>query len=195
MGIGDYTKAALELDTVKNINNQFPRPEISAFCTYYQLMLEVSQLDENCGVVERDSVYRKRFEYIANVSSRDKTCLRANAVLSAFLDYEYKELFPDFVRIKSLTTNLETEDEEYSETKMLLVYPNPSSDIFNIMIDDENSTNGIIEVYDNVGKLVLSKSINNSLGYIEMNQFPKGIYQVVVSTQYGNTYFDRIILK
>ena len=134
MGIGDYTKAALELDTVKNINNQFPRPEISAFCTYYQLMLEVSQLDENCGVVERDSVYRKRFEYIANVSSRDKTCLRANAVLSAFLDYEYKELFPDFVRIKSLTTNLETEDEEYSETKMLLVYPNPSSDIFNIMI-------------------------------------------------------------
>jgi hypothetical protein len=63
------------------------------------------------------------------------------------------------------------------------------------MIDDQSNSNGVVTVYDNMGRIILKDKIANSLGYIQMSNFDKGIYQIVVSLENGEIYSDRIILK
>lgn len=67
--------------------------------------------------------------------------------------------------------------DETEYAKSFKVYPNPSSGIFNI------SGNGIIdvEVRNAIGGLI----IQNNLNFIDLSDFPKGIYLIKLKTEKG----------
>lgn len=72
----------------------------------------------------------------------------------------------------------------------LKVYPNPVKDILNISYQDTVKT---IEVYNLIGQLVASKSINNNEGSIDLSELSQGSYMVKV--QFENAVKSLKIIK
>jgi hypothetical protein len=58
------------------------------------------------------------------------------------------------------------------------IYPNPTTDVFFI----ECEKLGTIKLYDMLGKAILNKNINRKSA-ININRFPKGIYNVSVVSE------------
>jgi hypothetical protein len=80
-----------------------------------------------------------------------------------------------------------------SRRKILNIAPNPNNGYFNISIENDENNKFIIEVYDMMGKKVLTKNnVINSIR-IDMSDEPKGIYFVKVLTNGANVVIEKII--
>jgi len=74
------------------------------------------------------------------------------------------------------------------------IYPNPSNGDFSIELG-EDFYNANINLYDNFGKLIMTKSIiNSNLIGLDLNSLPNGIYIINVRTQFKSTT-KRIIIN
>lgn len=62
----------------------------------------------------------------------------------------------------------------------IIVYPNPSSGIFTIEI--ENLENAVVEIYNISGQLVKHQMLKNNYEIIDINQQPNGLYLVKISS-------------
>lgn len=60
------------------------------------------------------------------------------------------------------------------------IYPNPTKDILNISIDHFSNENTHYEMFDAIGKLIISEKVNNSLTSIDMSHLSKGMYTIRV---------------
>jgi hypothetical protein len=65
-----------------------------------------------------------------------------------------------------------------SGTAQLEIYPNPSNGVFNITSSLGNTV--MIEVYNNIGQLILNKEIRNGKGLIDLSKEAKGMYYMRV---------------
>lgn len=79
-------------------------------------------------------------------------------------------------------TNLSVDEAKASSFK---VYPNPSNSSWNIETNNQIITS--IEVYDILGKKVLSLTPNKSKVYLEGNSLKAGVYFAQISTQTGTS--------
>jgi hypothetical protein len=68
-----------------------------------------------------------------------------------------------------------------SKERTLLLYPNPASDIVFVEIPDEVYDNSLLNVYDILGKLMISENIDRSVMDIDVSLFPHGLYKVVIT--------------
>lgn len=75
----------------------------------------------------------------------------------------------------------------------LSISPNPNNGIFNIDVG-EISSETLIEVYDVMGKLVLSTNISNTKQQIDISNQPKGIYLVKVTIG-DKVYNEKIVYQ
>ncbi len=67
------------------------------------------------------------------------------------------------------------EDVFTGETKKMTLYPNPTSE--NLFVEFPSNFNGLIQITDVLGKIVLSKNIrNNSKITIDISKLTKGLY-------------------
>lgn len=73
----------------------------------------------------------------------------------------------------------------------LLIYPNPTYDILYFNMINHNYSN--IEIYDVVGKRVLSTTINNNS--IDISTLTPGVYMVKAYSESGNAVTKKIIKK
>src|SRR5690606_33178265 len=73
----------------------------------------------------------------------------------------------------------------------LLIYPNPTYDILYFNMINHNYSN--IEIYDDVGKRVLSTTINNNS--IDIYTLTPGVYMVKAYSESGNAVTKKIIKK
>ncbi len=80
-------------------------------------------------------------------------------------------IFVDSIAITNIWE--ETSIEDYYKNK-IKIYPNPFTNIINIENDLENE---IIEIYDNLGKLIKREIINNN-HTIDCSSYSKGIYSI-----------------
>lgn len=83
----------------------------------------------------------------------------------------------------SLATSSFTSSEE------LIVYPNPSSGIFNIGTEKEST----ITVYDVLGKEIILK--NNNSKTIDISHYPNGIYFVKITNINGESSLHKLVKK
>ena len=62
------------------------------------------------------------------------------------------------------------------------LYPNPNTGSFNLKFESEIIDNGLLEIYDNVGRLVFSKYISTSSGIVQVSvdHLPPGQYNLKV---------------
>jgi hypothetical protein len=71
----------------------------------------------------------------------------------------------------------------------LMVYPNPTKGFINIQSVETVS----VEVYDMIGKLILSKQIENEFQNLDLTNFPTGIYLLKATNTNGFTQTHKII--
>ena len=81
---------------------------------------------------------------------------------------------------------------EVTPYKLLNVYPNPTGDVLNIELSGMTTNNNRLAVYDAQGKCVFEKMIPKHDAYqqtesISLAEWPRGIYQVILQTENGNT--------
>ncbi len=61
------------------------------------------------------------------------------------------------------------------------IYPNPTHGHFTVALNNENIDQGTLDLYDVVGKKVLSQTLNAGNTIVNTNQISKGIYMVKVT--------------
>ncbi len=69
--------------------------------------------------------------------------------------------------------------DKNSKEKLIKTYPNPTTSILNINIENADVKNGKIEVYDLSGKLIQSKRITKNSTQLDLN-VPTGIYIIKI---------------
>jgi alpha-tubulin suppressor-like RCC1 family protein len=76
-------------------------------------------------------------------------------------------------------------DDFITENKVT-IYPNPSNGIFTIVSEEDSA----VEVYDMIGKKVLSKNVSIGMSNLDLSNYANGIYLLTVTNQKGslNTY-------
>ena len=71
----------------------------------------------------------------------------------------------------------------------LEIYPNPSRDIFNIRFTSEEAQDLQVRILNVIGEEVSTENLQQFEGeyvrYINLNQYPKGIYLLEIETDYG----------
>lgn len=88
---------------------------------------------------------------------------------------------PDIRRIKN---NLFTSEEE-NEKSGFAIYPNPSSDEFTFVREEEGSA--VIYIQDVSGRTVFSRSISEKSGKIDVSKIPGGSYFLILKSMNGST--------
>ncbi|WP_395060091.1 T9SS type A sorting domain-containing protein [Flavobacterium sp.] len=80
-------------------------------------------------------------------------------------------------------------NESYNFSSKLSVYPNPSSDLFSINSD----TSGNIVVYDLIGKIIKSETIDLGITKLDLSDYPSGIYLMKVTNENNETKTLKLI--
>jgi len=92
---------------------------------------------------------------------------------------------------KNSVNELKTE----SKTAVVSVYPNPSSGVFSIQMDNQHTaeTNVKVAVYTTLGQVVIEKTINQNNPQIDLSGFENGTY--FLKLQIGEEAINKIIIK
>jgi len=70
------------------------------------------------------------------------------------------------------------------------IYPNPTSSILNLKINESNS---ILQIFDITGKIIVTKSVYHSNEIINVENFPKGIYFIKLTGKNTNETIKFIV--
>lgn len=87
------------------------------------------------------------------------------------------------------TCTVLSSDDFESDFEKVKVYPNPSSGIFQLQIQEEVQ----LEVYDLMGKMVLHKNVPTGIASFDLSQHAAGIYLLKVTNASGDTSFSKIV--
>ena len=68
-------------------------------------------------------------------------------------------------------------------------YPNPSSGIFQLQIQEEAR----LEVYDLMGKMVLQKNVQAGAAFFDLSQYASGVYILKATNVFGDTIVSKIV--
>ena len=78
----------------------------------------------------------------------------------------------------------------------LSVFPNPTDGEFNIQLSNfKEGNNYQIKIFDLVGKLILSKSINQEITRLDINQQNKGIYFIQLLTDGKVSRSEKLVIR
>jgi hypothetical protein len=95
----------------------------------------------------------------------------------------------------TLTYSPSTLIKELPATKMVTIYPNPTSGLLTIMSVEGFSDNASLELYDFNGKAILQRNLDNMTDQrIDISQFAKGIYYLRIKNNKIN-YCQKVILQ
>ena len=77
-----------------------------------------------------------------------------------------------------------------SEDSNIYIYPNPVTDIINVSVEHQESKKISYQIFDNMGKIVRSGTIEN--GIINISELSPGVYQLK-SIMDDRSYINRIV--
>jgi hypothetical protein len=87
--------------------------------------------------------------------------------------------YESFFEESQISTSNETNINEYNIAKEFLIYPNPSTGLFNVSFGEFPVSDAILKIYNLQGKLLNEFSFQNtSLEIIDISALPKGVYIV-----------------
>jgi len=78
-------------------------------------------------------------------------------------------------------------------TSSFNIYPNPTNQ--EIRVDGDLSSPIELELYNEAGKLILSKVISSDSNSIKINKFPRGMYFCYITTLYGSTSVRKFVVE
>ena len=82
------------------------------------------------------------------------------------------------------------------EQNFFSIYPNPASDVVNILFSEESNNLRTLEIYDNLGQLVETIKVNSGTRYIRKNteKYAEGIYMIVLKEQFKVIETNKLII-
>ena len=86
-----------------------------------------------------------------------------------------------------------TEGIAENRTSQLLIYPNPTSGIFNIECKNTNLASCSFCIYDELGKLLISNYLNKENSTVDLSNLPDGIYFFHLIEDGKSTAFQKIV--
>ena len=119
----------------------------------------------------------------APTNARPRALLYIDTILNTFS--------PIAISILNLNTN-QPSNVKNIESIGLKMYPNPAKDVLNVSVQNANIEN--IALIDVTGKTVLSSSINNNQGQVNIGDLSKGIYTVLIQTTTGSV-FQKLVIE
>ena len=73
------------------------------------------------------------------------------------------------------------------------IYPNPTSYILNIDVQNIDLVNLVVEVYDSQNKLLFSEKLYSNNNKIELDELSPGLYYTIIHNNFGFLYTQKII--
>ena len=73
------------------------------------------------------------------------------------------------------------------------VYPNPNNGIINITLSSELSKNSTLEIYDAIGKLIVTEVLSNELNTLNISNLSNGIYSFRVLNNNNMVKFGKLV--
>ena len=84
---------------------------------------------------------------------------------------------------------------EKEETK-IRVFPNPVKDVLFIEVQSEMSSYGAtLEVYNAMGQIMLNKTLNNKMEFINLESLTTGLYIYSIKYENGHSEKGKFIVK
>ncbi len=124
-------------------------------------------LNEETGVISGTPSFSTSINVVIEAVSLPSGC---GSILSSYT----LVIYPD------PTTSIDN-----SLDNVVKVYPNPSSDDFNVDFGNINLVKSVVRVYDAQGKSVFSSENNTNLMIIPLGNFASGIYLLEIQTEKG----------
>ncbi len=121
--------------------------------------------------------------------------------LYVFIDY-HPEVGSNYYRLKQVDLDGEFDHsdivhisfQDSGNSAKLRIIPNPvSNGLFWLSFDLAGFETGTSQIFDATGRLVLSQKVFNTQTQFNIQDFPKGIYTIILSVD-GKQFFNRLIL-
>jgi hypothetical protein len=90
-----------------------------------------------------------------------------------------------------LNTNCQPLSISSNKLETFRIYPNPVSNNLNIEL---NHANGSYQIFNSVGQLIMSNTINNKIMSIPFGEFPNGVYNLRIESDHKIS-FQKIVKK
>jgi hypothetical protein len=66
------------------------------------------------------------------------------------------------------------------------LFPNPTSSVINIQLDNNIYRNNSMRIYNLLGELLETKRISTSRTVLDVSNYPKGVYLININSEQGN---------
>ncbi len=84
--------------------------------------------------------------------------------------------------------------ENYKDKNLVLIYPNPATDVLNIRFIDNIPTNSTIEIFDFTGRTIFKNQIlRNQNTQINVSNYTSGLYHILIKT--GDSIIRKQFIK
>ena len=77
----------------------------------------------------------------------------------------------------------------------ILIYPNPASDKFNIILDRLETQTVRFELYNSIGQKIMEDEIIDNKAIVDVKSMSKGIYMIVIELNDKSTIRKKVIVK
>ena len=74
----------------------------------------------------------------------------------------------------------------------VIIYPNPTNGIINITLSSELTKNSTLEIYDAIGKLIVTEVLSNELNTLNISNLSNGIYSFRVMNNNTMVKFGKL---
>lgn len=105
-------------------------------------------------------------------------------------------LYIDNVNIANNITGIKTYNSDVFSVQL---YPNPSTDYSNLDVTTKKATKASVAVYNSIGQLVFEKEVSLNEGFntinIDTKSFATGVYNVILSSEVGNSFKKLTVTK
>lgn len=75
------------------------------------------------------------------------------------------------------------------------IYPNPNNGNFTILLNSVNKSNNSLELFDLLGKKVISQKLNSPETNIQTNNLSKGVYIAKITNTEGGSFITKIVVE
>ena len=73
------------------------------------------------------------------------------------------------------------------------IYPNPNNGIINITLSSELSKNSTLEIYDAIGKLIVTEYLSSELNTLNISNLSNGIYSFRVLNNNNMVKYGKLV--
>jgi hypothetical protein len=67
-----------------------------------------------------------------------------------------------------------------SMNNLITIFPNPTNGVFNVKLDAYVNNNMVVEIYNSVGEVVKTVTVNSNNADIDLSMYANGVYMVKV---------------